>query len=145
METSCNDRFSELLIRLSSKLNKDLNRTERILFDMLHVLRDNLPYDKAILLYKALPECMRNFYTIGWNNSCVEKPADHFSELEEQFLKCELGVSEEQFGNNNEIKRFLVNILMLLKDMVPDCQLRKIIQGLPEDIRGSLLNEVFSE
>ncbi len=143
MDTSYNPQFSDLLSLLSNRLNKDLNRTERILSDMLHVVRDNLPYDKAMVLYKALPEYMRNFYTSGWNSSDVEKPADHFSELQNQFLKCEMDVREEMQNGEDEIKYFLVNILETLKDLVPGNQLKKVIQALPEDIRDTMLKAVF--
>ncbi|HSZ71920.1 MAG TPA: DUF2267 domain-containing protein, partial [Cytophagaceae bacterium] len=138
MEAIPDMNFSDLLLHLGTKLNADRKKSEKVLCDMLHVLRDNLPYDKAILVYKGLPEHLKKIYTSGWNNSEVHKPAEKFCDFRDQFLKGESLVVQEEQKAGNEVKRFLIVILELLRELMPGNQLKKVIQCLPEDMRDSM-------
>lgn len=145
MEAAHEINFSEVLTTLSMKLNADEEKSERILADMLHVLRDNLPYEKAILLYKVLPDSLRPIYTKGWNSTDIEKPARKFCEFREQFMKCEEELLAQDRKGRSEVKRFLIGVLQVLCEILPVDKLWKVLQALPDDMREIIRKAVFSD
>jgi uncharacterized protein (DUF2267 family) len=136
-------KFAETLANLAVRLNSDIQKAERVLANIFHVLRDNLPYDKAILIYNSLPANMKCFYIKGWNKSEVEKSAKKFGDFKNQVLEGQTDHLIHDLEKDSEVILSFIVVFELFRDLISEYHLKGIIQSLPTDMREYLLDAIF--
>jgi len=126
---------NEFVRLVAEELKVPRDMAGRIIYSVLHALRNRLSHEESFQLIAQLPMALKGVYVDGWNFSKDFNRIKHVEDFLDEVRKEDGDRAGYDFGNNTKARVTIAAIFKALNYFVSDGEMNDIIDVLPEEIK----------